>query len=107
MAEWQDLLQKLSLLQSCRSAILQSLALAGLAPRRIQAELFGDVGVAGLARRRELEHPRDVELLVDRIAEDLVVHVAALGGEPGVLDVADDLEFVHAVRRAGGADDVL
>ena len=29
------------------------------------------------------------------------------GDEAGVLDVADDLDFVHAVAGAGGADDVL
>ena len=29
------------------------------------------------------------------------------GDEAGVLDVADDLDFVHAVARAGGAHDVL
>ena len=35
------------------------------------------------------------------------MHVAALRREAGVLDVADDLDFVHAVARAGGANDVL
>ena len=35
------------------------------------------------------------------------MHVAALGDEAGVLDVADDLDFVHAVAGAGRADDVL
>ena len=29
------------------------------------------------------------------------------GDEAGVLDVAHDLDFVHAVAGAGGADDVL
>ena len=35
------------------------------------------------------------------------MHVAAFGDEPGVLDVAHDLDFVHAVAGAGGADHVL
>ena len=35
------------------------------------------------------------------------MHVAALRGEAGVLDVDDDLDFVHAVAGAGGADDVF
>ena len=63
--------------------------------------------VAVRARGRELEHPRHLALAEDRIAEHLVVHVAALRREPGILDVADDLDFVHAVAGAGRADDVL
>ena len=46
-------------------------------------------------------------LAEDRIAEKLVVHVAALGDEAGILDVAHDLDLVHAVRRARRPDDVL
>src|SRR5438093_446991 len=41
------------------------------------------------------------------VAENLVVDVPAFGREPGVFDVPDDLDLVHAVARAGGADDVL
>ena len=52
-------------------------------------------------------HARNRALAEDRIAQDLVVHVAPLRGEAGVLDVADDLDLVHAVARAGGAHDVL
>src|SRR5207244_13459601 len=59
------------------------------------------------ARDGELEHPRHRALAEDRIAEDLVVHVAPLRDEAGVLDVAHDLDLVHAVARAGRADDVL
>ena len=81
--------------------------LAGAAARRIVRSSSGTLRVAVVARGRQLQHPRHLALAEDRIAEDLVVHVAALGREPGVLDVADDLDFVHAVARAGGADDVL
>ena len=35
------------------------------------------------------------------------MHVPPLRREPGVLDVADDLGFVHAVAGAGGAHDVF
>ena len=55
----------------------------------------------------ELEHAREVALFEDRIAEDLVVHIAAPGDESGIFDIADDFHFVHAITRAGGADDVL
>src|SRR5437667_217683 len=54
-----------------------------------------------------LEHPRHRALAEDRIAEDLVVHVAPLRDEAGVLDVAHDLDLVHAIARAGRTDDVL
>jgi hypothetical protein len=41
------------------------------------------------------------------IAQNLVVHVAALRNETRVLDIAHDLDFVHAVARPCRADDVL
>src|SRR5450759_1169753 len=81
--------------------------LACSAARGIEAELRRYRDVAALARGRELEHPRHVALAEDRIAEYFVVHVAPLGGKPGVLDVAHDLDFVHAVAGAGRADDVF
>ena len=43
----------------------------------------------------------------NRIAENVVVHVAARGDEAGVFDIADDLDCVHAEGRAGGAHHVL
>ena len=77
------------------------------APRRIAADLRRTRRVAVGARDGELQHARHAALAEDRIAQHLVVHVAALGDEAGVLDVADDLDLVHAVARAGGAHDVL
>ena len=77
------------------------------ASRRVVLQLLGHRGVAVGARGRQREHARHVALAEDRIAEDLVVHVAALRDEAGVLDVGDDLDLVHAVAGAGGADDVL
>ena len=99
-------------------------SLAGATPRRFlgagaargagvvfgappETQLLGDAGVAVFARDRQLQHARHVPLAEDRIAEQLVVHVAAFGGEPGILDVADDLDFVHAVGGAGRPHDVL
>src|SRR5438445_835756 len=89
------------------SKALRSLPLAGAAPRGIETQLLGHARVAIFARGRELEHPRHVALAEDWLAEDVVMHVAAPGGKAGVLDVAHDLDFVHAVARAGGADDIL
>ena len=81
--------------------------LLGGASRGIAADLRRRGCVAVGAGDGQLQHPRHAALAEDRIAEDLVVHVPPLGDEAGVLDVADDLDLVHAVARAGGADDVL
>ena len=87
--------------------------LGALAARRRRAgvvggELVGDaVGVVLGLGDVERQPARHGALAEDRVAQHVVVHVAALGGEAGVLDVADDLDFVHAVAGAGGADDVL
>src|SRR4029453_843577 len=56
---------------------------------------------------RQLQHPRNRSLAENGIPENLVVHVATLGNEAGVLDVADDLDLVHAIAGTGGADDVF
>src|SRR3954469_24971474 len=61
-------------------------------------------GIAIRPRRRERKLPRDGLLAEVRIAKDVVVHVAPLGDEAGVLDVVPDRGFVRAVPRAGGAD---
>src|SRR5712692_4933527 len=107
-------LRSFPFLQSCNPAILQclllslqSFLLSGPAPRRIHAELLRRRLVAGEPRRGELEHPWHLALAKDGIAENLVAHVPALRREAGVLDVADDFGFVHAIARAGGADNVL
>src|ERR1700687_3761043 len=81
--------------------------LSRAAPGRIEAKLRRYTVVAVLARGRQLQHSRNLALPEDRIAEDLVVHVAPFGGEPGVLDVPDDLDFVHAVTGTGGAHHVF
>src|SRR6266853_485720 len=97
--DWKDSESAQSVLRFCTFAILQSLALAGPAARRIQAQFLGHVSVAGLSRRRQLQHPRHVALDADWIAEDVVVHAAPLRPEAGILDVAHDLQLVHAVAR--------
>src|SRR5437660_1636080 len=61
----------------------------------------------GTPSRRYASSRCDVAVAEDRITEDFVVHVPPLRDEAGVLDVAHDLDFVHAVARAGGADDIL
>ena len=58
-------------------------------------------------RGREAQHAGHGALAENRIAEHVVVHVAPLRHKAGILDVAHDLDLVHAVRRAGRADDVL
>src|SRR5215471_10335212 len=113
MAEWQNLKSVQSILQSCNSAILQfvlhviPLFLARPTARGIEAQLLGDVRVASFPRAGQLEHAGHVALVADRITEDLVMHAAPFGPEAGVLDVADNLELVHAVAGAGRADDVF
>ena len=102
---WKDF--DLPFLQFCNPAILQSLLLAAPALRRIQAKLRRRRRVTGKPGSGELQHTRHLALAEDRVAENLVVHVPAFGREPGVFDVPDDLDLVHAVARAGGADDVL
>src|SRR5262249_28017353 len=104
-----DLEIEQSILQSCNPAILQFVSLLFARPtaRGIEAQLLGDVPVAGFSRGSQLEHAGHVALVADRIAEDVVVHAAPFGPEAGVLDVANDLELVHAVARAGSADDVF
>src|SRR5438093_799230 len=81
--------------------------LAGAAARGIEAELLRDRAVAVRPGRRKLPHPWDVPLAEDWISEDVVVHIPPPRNEPGVLDVPNDLDFVHAVAGSGGADDVL
>ena len=90
-----------------RHSTLASRLFGGARACRVIDQFGGDRGVAFSAGLGQAEHARDVALAEDRIAKHVVVHVAALGGEAGVLDVTDDLEFVHAVRRAGGPDDVF
>src|ERR1700681_4935845 len=81
--------------------------LAAAAPGWIVRELLRHADVAVGAGRGKLEHARNVATPVDRIAENAIVHVRALGGEAGVFDVPDDFHLVHAVPRAGLADDVF
>src|SRR5258708_4514787 len=86
---------------------LAARSLFGGAARRVLVQLARPARVAVGARGGERQLARHVLLAEERVAEDVVVHVAALGDEARVLDVADDLDFVHAVAGAGGADDVL
>src|SRR5262245_65831954 len=95
------------ILQSCNSAILQSQAFSTAAASGVVHQFSGYAGVAFLARGGKFQHPGHLALAEDRIAEDLVVHVAALGNEARVLNVAYDLSFVHAVTVAGGAGELL
>src|SRR5688500_18566700 len=81
--------------------------LAGPAAGRIVPQLFGHRRVAMGARGRERKHPRHIPFQKHRISEQLVMHVAPLRHITRVDDVADDLDLVHAVARAGGADDVF
>src|SRR6267142_1433565 len=55
--------------------------LLGGAPGRVVRELLGTAGVSLGARGRERQLARHVLLAEERIAQDVVVHVAALGGE--------------------------
>src|SRR5688572_27326772 len=79
----------------------------GSTSRRIVLQLFRHRRITLCARRGQRHHARHLAFAVDRVAENLVVHVAALRGEPGILDVLDDLDLVHAVARSRGTDDVL
>src|SRR5215208_5093526 len=81
--------------------------LLGGAARGIPIDFRRTRRVSVGARNGKLEHPRNAALAEDRIPLQLVVHVAALGHEPGILDVAYDLDLVHAIARARGAHDVL
>src|SRR5258708_23308820 len=58
---------------------------------RVLGQLARAARVAVGARGGERQLPWHVLLPEERVAEDVVVHVAALGDEARVLDVADDL----------------
>src|SRR6478672_4754538 len=64
------------------------------APRFVAIDFRRPARVTLGSGDRQFEHARNRALAKHRITEDLVVHVAALGDEPGVLDVADDLDLV-------------
>src|SRR5438067_224608 len=81
------------------------LAMDSSIARSTDARISGDLG-SGRCRRAAMT-ARNLALAEDRIPQNLVVHVATLGDESRVLDVADDLRFVHAVAGAGGTDDVF
>src|SRR5688572_27728212 len=74
-----------------RSMTGEARLLFGGAACGVPADLGGTARVAVGARDREFQHPRHGTLAEDRVAEDLVMHVAPLRDEPGVLDVAYDL----------------
>src|SRR6185369_13050426 len=85
----------------------QSQLLAVAASRLVVPQFVGHGPVRVSARRRQRQHAWHVAFAENRLPEDLVMHVPTLGNEPGILDVDDDLELVHAVRSACGAHDVL
>src|SRR4249919_2922542 len=90
-----------------RSGLLSPQPLLPGAPRRVTIDLRRAARVAFRACDGELQHPRDGTRPEHRIAKDLVVHVPSLRRKAGVLDVAHDLNLVHAVARAGCTHDVL
>src|SRR5213594_569622 len=77
-----------------------------LAAPGIEAQLQGDRCIPVGARGRQLHHSRHITLAENWLAEHIVVHVPSSGDEPGILDIAHDLGFIHAVSGTGGADDV-
>src|SRR4030095_13963264 len=77
------------------------------APSGVAVDFRRTRSVAVTSRDGKLQHPRHASFAKDWIAEDLVVHVPSLRDEAGILDIANDLDFVHAVRGTGSADDVL
>src|SRR5690348_16129006 len=75
------------------AAFFSSLAFLRGATRGVVHHLHRPAGVTVGAGRGQRQLARHLLLTEERIAEDVVVHVAALGHEGGVFDVADDLDF--------------
>src|SRR5688500_1998917 len=81
--------------------------LLGGAPRSIPRDFPRPAAAPTGPGGGQVQHSRNRTFAENRVSEDLVMHVSPLRGEAGVLDVADDLDLVHAIARTGRAHDVL